>query len=110
MGAKTGSLTNLKKIGLKDKEAQKFQQNVENTIEPIIRKEIIDGVLVKDVCLEPGTSNEVKHGLGRKPLGWIVVRKRADARIWDVQDFNANPSKTLSIAVSHSVQVDLWIF
>ena len=110
MGVNSGSLTNLKKTGVKDPDVQKFQQNVENAIEPIIRKEIIDGILLKKVCLEPGVANEVKHGLGRAPQGWIVVRKRADARIWDVQDFNNNPSKTLSIAVSHSVTVDLWIF
>jgi hypothetical protein len=110
MGVNSGSLINLKKVGTQDKDLQKVQQNVENTIEPIIRKEIVDGVLLKKVCLEPGVSNEVKHSLGRKPLGWIVVRKRADARIWDVQDFNNNPSKTLSIACSHSVTVDLWIF
>ncbi len=110
MGANTGSLTNLKKIGLKDPESQKLQQNVENAIEPIIRKEIIDGVLLTKVCLDPGISNEVKHGLGRAPLGWMIVRKRADARIWDVQDFNNNPSKTLSITCSHAVTVDIWIF
>jgi len=110
MGAKTGSLTNLKKIGSSSSDLQKVQQNIENAISPIIRKEIIDGVLLKNVCLEPSVSNEVKHSLGRKPLGWIIVRKRADARIWDVQDFNRNPTKTLSLAVSHSVQVDIWIF
>lgn len=110
MGVNSGSLTDLKKIGAKDADLQKVQQNMENAISPIIRKEIIDGVLLKNVCLDPGVSNEVKHSLGRTPLGWIVVRKRADARIWDVQDYNRNPSKTLSIACSHAVTVDLWIF
>lgn len=110
MGANSGSLTNLKKVGLKDPESQKLQQNVENAIEPIIRKEIIDGVLIKDVCLRAGISNEVKHALGRIPQGWIVVRKRADARIWDIQDHNRNPSKTLALTCSHDVKIDLWIF
>lgn len=110
MGANSGSLTDLKKIRVSDPELQKVQQNIENAIAPIIRKEIVDGLLLKDVCLEPGVANEVKHSLGRAPLGWIVVRKRADARIWDVQDFNRNPTKTLSLACSHSVKVDLWIF
>lgn len=110
MGANSGSLANLKKVGLKDKETQKLQQNIENAIEPIISKEIIDGVLCKDICLKPNIATEVEHSLGRKPLGWIVVRKRADARIWDVQDFNNNPSRSLSLATSHEVKVDLWIF
>ena len=99
MGAKTGSLSDFKKVGTKDADLQKVQQNVENAITTIIRKEIVDGVLIKNVCLTPGISNEIKHGLGRSPLGWFIVRKRADARIWDVQDFNKNPSKTLSITL-----------
>lgn len=110
MGANSGSLTNLKKIGVVDTDLQKVQQNIENAIQPIIQKAIIDGILLKKVCLEAGHSNEVKHSLGREPLGWLVVRKRADARIWDVHDFNRNPSKTLSIACSHDVTVDLWVF
>lgn len=110
MGANTGSLTNLKKVGVESAELQKVQQNVENALDPIIKKVIVDGVHLIKVCLEPGVSNEVKHGLGRAPLGWIVVRKRADARIWDVHDHNRNPSKTLSIACSHAVTVDLWVF
>lgn len=110
MGANSGSLTDFKKIGVNDRDLQKVQQNVENAVAPIIRKPIIDGVLLKKVCLLPGVSNEVKHRLGREPLGYIIVRKRADARIWDIQDFNNNPSKTFSLACSHEVTVDIWIF
>jgi hypothetical protein len=110
MGANSSSLTNFKKLGTKNTELQKVQQNVENAITTIIRKEIIDGILLKNVCLEPSISNEVKHGLGREPLGWTIVRKRADARIWDIQDFNTTPSKTLSLTCSHAVTVDIWIF
>ena len=110
MGAKTNSVANFKKVGTNDRELQKVQQNVENAITTIIRKEIIDGVLLKNVCLEPGISNEIKHGLGRAPQGWSIARKRADARIWDIQDFNRNPTKTLSITCSHLVTVDIWIY
>lgn len=110
MGANTGSLTNFKKVSTNDKETQKIQQNVENAITSIINKSIIDGVLLKKVCLEPGISNEVKHKLGRPPLGYLIVRKRADSRIWDVQDYNTTPSKTLSLACSHNVSVDIWVF
>lgn len=110
MGANSGSLTNLKKLGQSSREVEKLQQNIENAINPIINKQIIDGILLKKVCLQPGISNEVKHSLGRVPLGWLVVRKRADSNIWDVQDFNRNPSRTLSLACSHAVTVDLWIF
>ena len=110
MGANSGSLTNMKKVGFKDKETSKLQENIQNALEPIIRKEIVDGIRLTNVCLEPGIANDVKHRLGRPPLGWIVTRKREDARIWDVQDHNSNPSKTLTLTCSHAVEVDLWIF
>lgn len=110
MGANSGSLSNLKKIGTDNKDVARLQENVQNAIEPIISKALIDGVLLKNVCLDPGVATEVKHGLGRAPLGWIIVRKREDARVWDVQDFNRNPSRTLSLVASHSVELDIWIF
>lgn len=110
MGARTNSLEDFKKINSGDKNLDKVQQNVQNSIQPIIRKEIVDGVLLKNICLEPGISNEIKHGLGRSPQGWSIARKRADSRIWDIQDFNPNPSRTLSITCSHLVTVDIWIY
>lgn len=110
MGVNSGSLTNFKKLNTKDPQVNKIQENIQNAIEPIILKAILDGVLLKNVCLDPLISNEVVHSLGRAPQGWIIVRKRADARIWDVQDFNRNPSRTLSLTCSHEVEVDLWVF
>jgi hypothetical protein len=104
------SVKNFKKLALKDKESSKLQENVELVLKPIINSQIIDGVLLKCVDLQPGKRNEVQHKLGRLPLGYIVVRKRADARIWDLQDTNPAPGQTFSLACSHAVQVDLWIF
>lgn len=103
-------MTSLKKIGGGSTELQKFQQNVENAINPIIRKEIIDGVLLKNVTLEAQIATAIKHSLGRPVLGWHVARKRADARIWDIQDFNPNPSTTLMLTASHEVEIDIWIY
>jgi hypothetical protein len=106
----TRNIKKFKKINTENKELEQVQHNAEQVLEGIINSAIIDGVLVKDVCLEPNISNEVHHNLGRKPLGWIVVRKRADSRIWDLQDTNPQPNRYLSIACSHSVQVDIWVF
>ncbi len=110
MSTRANSLEDYKKLNTGDSNLDKVQQNVQNAIQPIIRKEVVDGILVKNVCLEPEISNEVHHTLGRPPLGWTIVRKRADSRIWDIQDFNPNPSRTLSLTCSHLVTVDIWIF
>ena len=99
-----------KKIGIQDKDTNKLQNNIEIALKPVLNSQIIDGVLLKCVDLDPLLRNEVAHKLGRAPLGFIVVRKRADSRIWDLQDTNPASTRTLTLACSHLVQVDLWVF
>lgn len=110
MGVNSGSLANFKKVGSDNNDLQKVQNNVEAAVNPIISKEIVDGNLIKNVQLRALEVIYVKHGLGRPPLGWIVVRKRGDVRIWDVQDSNDKPKSTLALTCSHDIVVDLWIF
>ena len=100
----------LKKLLTKDSELNRFQNNVEEAVNPLINAEIVNGVLLKDVCMEAETVTLVTHKLGRKVRGWIVIRRRADARVWDVQDSNPNPTTTLALVASHAVKVDLWVF
>jgi len=99
-----------KKIPSKDNTVSQVQNNVEEALNPIIDSPIINGVLVKDVCLTALQPTLVKHKLGRDSLGYIIVRKRSDSRIWDVQDFHINKKTTIALTCSHDVKVDLWIF
>lgn len=103
-------LKRFKKLATKDDLSGKIQNNIEAALNPIIDSPIIDGVLIKDICLTPLKATYIKHRLGRPPLGYIVIRKRADSRIWDIQDFNPNPSRTFAISCSHDVQIDIWLF
>lgn len=100
----------LKKLSQASDEASQLQENLEQTLEPIIKSPIIDGVLIKCACLNASTVTAVEHKLGREPLGWIIVRKRGDARIWDLQDDNTSKKRTLALVASHRVCVDIWIF
>jgi len=88
----------------------RIQDNISTVLDNITDKEILDGIRVTNVALLNGVTNEVNHGLGRTPLGWIIIRKRAQADIWDLQDSNINKSRTLSLACSSDVIIDLWIF
>lgn len=108
--ARVNSVKKFKKLNTSDKDLNQVQENVEQFSKYVLNFTPLDGVLIKDVCLQAGVSNEIKHKLGRKPLGWFIVRKRQDARIWDLQDTNPQPTKSLSIACSHAVQIDIWIF
>ena len=106
----SNSIKKFRKTAFKDKDLSKLQTNVEQALNPVLISSIIDGVLIKNVCLEPSKRNEVLHKLGREPLGYIIVRKRKDSRIWDLQDTNTAPKRTFTLACSHEVTVDIWFF
>lgn len=106
----SNSVKSFKKTDFKDKDLKKLQTNVEVALQPLFNSSIVDGVLIQDVCLSPAKRNEVLHKLNRKPLGYIIVRKREDSRIWDLQDSNTSPKRTFTLACSHEVTVDIWFF
>ena len=106
----SNSIKTFKKTNFKDQEITKLQSNIEIALQPVFNSSIIDGVLIKDVCLDPSIRNEVLHKLNRKPLGYIIIRKREDSRIWDLQDTNTAPKRTFTLACSHEVVVDIWFF
>lgn len=104
------NIKRLKKLDTNSSELNKFQDNVENSLQGLLNAPILNGTLIKDIPLVNGRVNEITHELGREPQGWYVVRKRADSRIWDTQEYNPNPSRYLSLACSHDVTIDIWIF
>lgn len=103
------SIKKFKKINSKDRDLSQVQQNVEEVLTPVLNAQIVDGVLIKDVCLVALRPNLVTHKLNRPAFGWIVVRKRGDSRIWDIQDDSAS-NDTIALTCSHNVTVDLWVF
>lgn len=66
-------------------------------------------VVLKSVPLSTG-SNTVNHTLGRTLQGWFPVRLRASATLYDTQDSNTTPDRTLMLVASAPVTVDLAVF
>tara|TARA_R100000458_G_scaffold51246_1_gene51948 strand:+ start:1527 stop:1889 length:363 start_codon:yes stop_codon:yes gene_type:complete len=86
------------------------QNNVEQVLKPILASQVADGVLIKDVSLVSASFTEVSHKLGRKPAGYIVVRKSAAETVFeDAGDYN-NRQLFLRLKSSGAVTVNLWIF
>lgn len=70
---------------------------------------ILDGALIKGVTL-PKISpaiNQVRHGLGRKAKGAIVVKQSGAA---DIQVLSSNNANEVSISTTAKVTVNLWVF
>lgn len=103
-------IRSFKKIQADDATINKLQENVDEFLLPITNSAIIDGILLTGVVLTTGTTNQVEHKLQRPPLGWIIVRQRANASIWDSQDSNNLKGRLLFLECSANVTVDIWVF
>ena len=86
-----------------------LQTNWAQQLNPIIQSPINGNVILKSIALKTGL-NVINHLLGRDLQGWIPVRRRAEAQIWDTQDSNPNPQLTLYLNSSADATVDLVVF
>jgi hypothetical protein len=102
-------LKSFKKLGSDSQESSKIQENIAGALEPFLRSQIINGVLLKNIKLQTGAPNKINHSLGRTPQGWIIVRQNANSVIWQV---NASEliNTTLQLEASANVTIDLWVF
>jgi hypothetical protein len=107
-------LNAFRKIRVKDKDLEQVQSNISNTIAPVLKSLIVDGVLVKDIVLASGV-NRVNHTLGRPPEGWIIVDRNSAATVFKTVPVagTANTitdSSTISLTASGAVTVSIWFF
>jgi len=98
------------KIQSDDDVQNRIQDNIAQTIAPIIAQPILGGNLLTGIVLVSGQDNIVNHKLGRKLQGWVVTRIVTDATVWDSQSLNPNYLQTLILNCSANTTLDLWVF
>lgn len=103
-------LKHYKKISSDSRAVNQLQENVEQALNPIVDKQILDGILIKDISLISGQDNNINHLLGRELLGWTIVRQKANSIIWDSQDSSISKSRTLTLNCSADVTISIWVF
>ena len=86
-----------------------MQNRWASILNPVLSNPSIDSSILKNVSLNTGANN-INHLLGRKLQGWKIVRQRAAANIYDMQDDNQMPDLTLILVSSAPVVVDLEVF
>ena len=86
------------------------QDHIEEVITPVLNAAIIDGVIVEDVILNSSTFTNIKHKLGRKPRGYIVIRKSAAQTVFEEAGDYDNRKLFLKLKACGAVTVNLWIF
>jgi len=86
------------------------QDHVESVINPVLDSVIIDGVILEDIDLVSGSFTSVEHKLGRKPRGYLVIRKSAAQTVYEeVGDYDSR-KLFLKLRASGTVTVNLWVF
>lgn len=77
-------------------------------IDPVVAQPFNSGVILSNVILS--SSSVINHKLGRDLQGWALVRLRGKATVFDTQDVNPIPSKTLQLNASSGVSADILVF
>jgi hypothetical protein len=98
-----------KRVTTGDPLIEELQDNAEPIMKRVEGAFLLDGVLIKNQTI--GTAPVViNHGLQRAPLGFIIVRRRANQQVWDLQDENKTSPQTLVLIAGGDVEIDLWVF
>lgn len=89
-----------------DLNVDQLQKRLHEFLQPFTESAIIDGVQLDGVELTTA-SKAIAHKLGRKPLGWIVVRKNSNANVWETAELT---DKFITLQSSLSTTVSIWIY
>ena len=85
-----------------------MQDRIKVVTDALVANQLLEGRLVT-VTLTAGAFTQVTHGLGRQPQGYIVVRRNANAVIWD-QPNGTDANAFLYLQPSATVTATLWVF
>lgn len=75
-------------------------------LNPVLRTQILNGNLLKNVALIAGVNN-INHLLSRTQQGWFLTDIDAAATIYRSAAFN---DKTLQLTSSAAAQASIWVF
>lgn len=102
-------LTKFTQISVQDQTLSRIQDNVSRVVNRIVESHVLDGVLLRNVSLTIG-DNTINHTLGRSLTGWMLTRTRGASTVYDKQDTNLLPARTLVLNASAAVVVDIYAF
>lgn len=103
-----------KVIDPSNREITQTQDSVATVLRQISLSPIIDGNLLTGVSIAASTASAsvVSHKLGRRALGFIVIKRTTSAVVYESATVSSNKDKFLHLNNSStaSVTVDLWVF
>lgn len=92
-------------------ELRRVQDQTIAAVNPILSKEILNGLLTDTTALTTSYQN-IPHKLGRSPVGWLVISPDALATVCQDPAAANNPdaSKYLRVKASAAVNCKFWVF
>ena len=109
MGVLVAIIPKIPLIQFDDEKIQAFNDQVRRTVNALGQAPDANWALLTKQKLVTG-SNTIPHTLGRNLSGWLVIRQRGAATLYDTQDTNQTPALTLLLTASAPVVVDLKVF
>lgn len=86
-----------------------LQSNIVPVINQLTAIPMLNQITLTEITLVIGL-NQIDHLLGRPLQGWMIVRQRAQANLWDTQDSNPTPASTLFLNSDAAVVVDIVVY
>lgn len=101
-------LPSVSKLISEDDVLNRVQDRIKVFADVVASIPLLEGRLLT-VTLAAGAFTPVSHGLGRRPTGYFVVRRNANAVLWDRADAT-DANAFLYLQPSATVTVTLWVF
>jgi len=92
-----------------DPNLTKVQYKLQEALGPIFSIDLLDGNLITGVDLTTSAS-VIAHKLGRESKGYIVVKRSANAVVYDNESTNTSKASFIKLIASASVTIDVWVF
>lgn len=102
-------IPSFKKIRTTSADLRQVQDSLGLVLDQVIRREILDGVLIENISLVTG-SNIIDHTLDRAPKGFIIVARNANEQVWNGTSTKIVPKRNIDLESSGAVTVSLWFF
>jgi hypothetical protein len=97
-----------RRLNTGDEALDRVQSAVVDALQGQLPSVFEGGIVIEGVQLLSTGPTVLQHGLGRLPLGYLVLKRNAAATIWDTP--TPAPASTLKLETTADVTVTLLVF
>ncbi len=103
------TIPSFKRLQTGEELLQRLQDNIGSVLDALTKSDI-SKVNIVTVDIDSASTTAVQHGMGRPPLGFVLVNSTADTRVWRDATKTQALDKLLYIATNQSGTVTLLVF